>query len=45
MGSPIYEAKRLEARKVVKVARIQMTSEIKGWDKMLAKYEAKVGKG
>ena len=45
LGSPTYEAKRLEARKVVKVARKQMTAEFKGWDKMLTKYESKVGKG
>ena len=37
LGSPIYETKRLKARKVVKVTRIQMTSDFKQWDKMLAK--------
>ena len=45
LGNPTYEAKRLEARKVITVAQKQLTAEFKGWDKMLSKYESKVGKG
>ena len=45
LGNLAYETKRLEARKAIKVARKQLTAEFKGWDKMLSKYESKVGKG
>ena len=43
--NPTYKTKRLEARKTIRMARKQLTAEIKGWDKMLAKYESRVGKG
>ena len=35
----------LEARKSIKMARMQLTMEVKGWDKMLSKYESRAGKG
>ena len=37
LRDPSYEAKRTKARKVMKITRIQMTSEIKGWDRRVAK--------
>ena len=40
LRDPSFEAKRTEAREAMKITRIQMTSEIRGWDKMLVKYEA-----
>ena len=43
--SPIWETKRLEARKNIKMARKQLTAEIQGWDKMLSKYESRAGRG
>ena len=43
--NPVFETKRLEARKTIRMARKQLTAEIKGWDKMLAKYESRAGKG
>ena len=43
--NPVFETKRLEARKAIRMARQQLTAEIKGWDKMLAKYESRAGKG
>ena len=45
LQDPSYKAKRLDVRKVMKVARMQMSCKVKGWDRMLAKYEAKLGKG
>ena len=45
LQDPNYEAKRAEARKVMKIARMQMSCEGIGWDKTLSKYEAKLVKG
>ena len=38
-----WETKRLEARKQIRIARKQLTMEVQGWDKMLAKYESRAG--
>ena len=35
-----WETKRLDVRKQIKIARKQLTMEVQGWDKMLAKYES-----
>ena len=40
-----WESKRLEARKQIRIARKQLTMEVQGWDRMLAKYESRAGKG
>ena len=45
LQDPSYEAKRAEARKVMKIARMQMSCKVRGWDKTLSKYEAKLVKG
>ena len=45
LQDPSYEAKRAEAREVIKIARMQMSCEVQGLDKTLSKFEAKVMKG
>ena len=45
LQAPEWKAKRVEAWAMIKVARMQLTCEVKNWEKMVSKYESKVSKG
>ena len=43
--SEVWEAKKTEARKSIGMGRKQLTQEVRAWDKLLSKYEARAAKG
>jgi hypothetical protein len=43
--SEVWETKKAEARKSIGMGRKQLTQEVRAWDKLLSKYEARATKG